>query len=64
MEQKWTYLTPKEFGEYIGLGKTKVYEIISQPNSFVAKIGRRYFIIKELFDKEMKKNAIGNKHIK
>ncbi|MCU7378955.1 hypothetical protein OBO34_11365 [Clostridiales Family XIII bacterium ASD5510] len=59
METKWTYLTPKEFGEYIGLGKTKTYEIMSDPdNHFVARIGKKYFVIKELFDKEMEKRAL------
>lgn len=51
-------LTINEFCEYVGIGKTKAREMISNPNcKYTVRIGRRVFVHKELFDEELKKNA-------
>jgi excisionase family DNA binding protein len=51
-------MTIDEFCQYVGIGKTKAREIISNPScKYVVRIGRRVFIHKELFDEELKKSA-------
>lgn len=51
MEYEKTLMTVDEFCNYVGIGKTKARELISNPNcKYVVRIGRRVFIHKELFD--------------
>lgn len=58
MENNRTLLSIEEFCNYVGIGKTKARELISDPCcKYVVRIGRRVFIHKELFDVELKKNA-------
>ena len=58
MECEKTLLSFEEFCNYVGIGKTKARELISNPCcKYVVRIGRRVFIHKELFDEELKKNA-------
>lgn len=58
MEYKKNLMTVEEFCEYVGIGKTKAREMISNPCcKYVVRIGRRVFIHKELFDEELKKTA-------
>ena len=58
MEHNKTLLSIDEFCAYVGIGKTKARELISNPScKFVVRIGRRVFVHKELFDEELKKNA-------
>lgn len=53
-----TLLSIDEFCSYVGIGKTKAREMLSNPNcKYVVRIGRRVFVHKELFDEELKKNA-------
>ena len=58
MKCEKTLLSFEEFCNYVGIGKTKARELISNPCcKYVVRIGRRVFIHKELFDEELKKNA-------
>ena len=58
MELDKTLLSIDEFCSYVGIGKTKAREMISNPCcKYVVRIGRRVFVHKELFDEELKKNA-------
>lgn len=58
MEVDKTLLSIDEFCSYVGIGKTKAREIISNPCcKFVVRIGRRVFVHRVLFDEELKKNA-------
>lgn len=58
MEYKKNLMTVEEFCEYVGIGKTKAREMISNPCcKYVVRIGRKVFIHKELFDEELKKAA-------
>ena len=58
MDCKKKLLTIDEFCEYVGIGKTKAREMISNPCcKYVVRIGRRVFVHKELFDEELKKTA-------
>lgn len=58
MDSNKTLLTIDQFCNYVGIGKTKARELISNPScKYVVRIGRRVFIHKELFDEELKKNA-------
>lgn len=58
MEYEKNLMTIDEFCKYVGIGKTKAREMISNPYcKYVVRIGRRVFIHKELFDDELKKSA-------
>lgn len=58
MELKKSLMTVDEFCEYIGIGKTKAREMLSNPCcKYVVRIGRRVFVHKELLDEELKKAA-------
>lgn len=58
MQPEKKLMTIDEFCQYVGIGKTKAREIISNPScKYVVRIGRRVFIHKELFDEELKKSA-------
>lgn len=58
MENEKPLLSIPEFCEYLGIGKTKAREIVSDPKyKFVVRIGSRVFVHKELLDAELKKNA-------
>lgn len=58
MEYEKKLMTVDEFCSYIGIGKTKAREMLSNPCcKYVIRIGRRVFIHKELFDEELKKSA-------
>jgi len=58
MEYEKNLMTIDEFCKYVGIGKTKAREMISNPCcKYVVRIGRRVFIHKELFDDELKKSA-------
>mgnify|MGYP002561509347 CR=1 FL=1 len=51
MQYEKTLLTVDEFCQYVGIGKTKARELISNPCcKYVVRIGRRVFIHKELFN--------------
>ncbi len=58
MEYEKKLMTIGEFCEYVGIGKTKARELISNPCcKYVVRIGRRVYVHKELFDEELRKNA-------
>ncbi len=58
MEYEKKLMTIDEFCKYVGIGKTKARELISNPCcKFVVRIGRRVYVHKELFDEELRKNA-------
>lgn len=58
MEYDKNLMTIPEFCQYVGIGKTKARELISNPCcKYVIRIGRRVFVHKQLFDEELKKNA-------
>lgn len=58
MDYESPLLSIDEFCKYLGIGKTKAREIISNPCcKFVVRIGSRVFVHKELLDAELKKNA-------
>ena len=58
MEYEKNLMTIDEFCKYVGIGKTKAREMISNPCcKYVVRIGRRVFIHKELFHDELKKSA-------
>lgn len=58
MENERKLMSIDEFCDYVGIGKTKARELISNPRcKYVVRIGRRVFIHKELFDEEIKKTA-------
>lgn len=58
MEYEKNLMTIDEFCKYVGIGKTKAREMISNLCcKYVVRIGRRVFIHKELFDDELKKSA-------
>ena len=58
MEYEKKLMTIAEFCEYVGIGKTKASELISNPCcKYVVRIGRRVYVHKELFDEELRKNA-------
>lgn len=58
MDVNKTLLSINEFCSYVGIGKTKAREMISNPRcKYVVRIGRRVFVHKELFDEELKKTA-------
>ena len=58
MEFEKKLMTIEEFCNYIGVGKTKGREMISNPCcKYVVRIGRRVLIHKELLDEELKKSA-------
>lgn len=58
METGKTLLSVDEFCLYVGIGKTKAREMLSNPCcKYVVRIGRRVFVHKELFDEELKKSA-------
>ena len=50
MELEKTLLSVEEFCTYMGIGKTKARELLSNPGcKYVVRIGRRVLIHKELF---------------
>lgn len=52
------FLSVEEFCEYLGIGKTKAYEILRKPDcKYVIRIGRRILVHKELLDSELRKIA-------
>lgn len=56
MERK--ILSLKEVCEYTGWGKTKVRQILKNPNSqFTIRLGNRLYVDKDLFDEYLKKCA-------
>lgn len=58
MEYEKKLMTIDEFCRYVGIGKTKARELISNPCcKFAVRIGRRVYVHKELFDEELRKNA-------
>lgn len=58
MEYEKKLMTIDEFCKYVGIGKTKARELISNPCcKFVVRIGRRVYVHKELFDEELRKKA-------
>ena len=58
MEYEKKLMTIDEFCEYVGIGKTKARELISNPCcKYVVRIGRRVYVHKELLDEELRKNA-------
>ena len=58
MEYERNLMTIEEFCKYVGIGKTKARELLSNPGcKYVVRIGRRVLIHKELLDAELKKSA-------
>lgn len=58
MEYQKILMSFGEFCDYMGIGKTKARELISNPCcKYVVRIGRRVFIHKGLLDDELRKNA-------
>lgn len=58
MEYENKLMTIDEFCKYVGIGKTKARELISNPCcKYVVRIGRRVYVHKELFDEELIKTA-------
>ena len=58
MEFEKTLLSVEEFCTYLGIGKTKARELLSNPSrKYVVRIGRRVLIHKELLDAELTKSA-------
>ena len=58
MDYEKKLMTIDEFCEYVGIGKTKARELISNPCcEYVVRIGRRVYVHKELLDEELRKNA-------
>ncbi len=58
MDYEKKLMTIDEFCEYVGIGKTKARELISNPCcKYVVRIGRRVYVHKELLDEELRKNA-------
>ena len=58
LEFEKTLLSVEEFCTYLGIGKTKARELLSNPScKYVVRIGRRVLIHKELLDAELKKSA-------
>ncbi len=58
MEYEKKLMTIDEFCKYVGIGKTKARELISNPCcKYVVRIGRRVYVHKELFDEELRKSA-------
>lgn len=58
MKYERILLTIDEFCEYVGIGKTKARELLSNPScKYVVRIGRRVYVHKELLDDELRKNA-------
>lgn len=56
--QEQNYLTVKEFAEYARISETLARKLIRQPEcEYSLKIGGKYLIIKEEFDKVAKYNA-------
>lgn len=61
MEYEKKLMTIDEFCKYVGIGKTKARELISDPCSrYVVRIGRRVYVHRELFDEELKKMQNSN----
>ena len=58
LELEKTLLSVEEFCTYMGIGKTKARELLSNPGcKYVVRIGRRVLIHKELLDADLKKSA-------
>ena len=58
MDYEKKLMTIDEFCEYVGIGKTKARELISNPCcKYDVRIGRRVYVHKELLDEELRKNA-------
>ena len=57
MELEKTLLSVEEFCTYMGIGKTKARELLSNPScKYVVRVGR-LLIHKEFLDAELKKSA-------
>lgn len=52
-----TLLNIKEICDYLGLGQTKVRQILHKDNSFTIKIGNRLYAHKSLLDKHLERCA-------
>ena len=52
-----TLLNVKEICEYLGLGETKVRQILHEDNSFTLKIGNRLYAHTNLLDKHLERCA-------
>ncbi len=50
----------KELAEYIGMSKSKIYQLIRQKKIPASKIGRQYRFTRELMDKWLKEQNIIN----
>ena len=49
------YLTVKEAGEILNIGKTKMYELVNQPDFPKVKMGRKILIPESEFNNFMKR---------
>lgn len=48
----------KELSEYLGIGKSKIYQLIQQKRIPASKIGRQYRFSKSVIDSWLKENLI------
>ena len=51
------YLTPQELMSKLKLGRTKIYEMLQEPDFPVYKIGQQYRIPKDEFDTWLEKKC-------
>jgi excisionase family DNA binding protein len=49
------YLTVKEAGEILNIGKTKMYELVNQPDFPSVKMGKKILIPESELDKFMRR---------
>ncbi len=48
----------RELSEYLGIGKSKIYQLIQQKRIPASKIGRQYRFSKSVIDSWLKENLI------
>lgn len=53
----------KELSEYLGIGKSKIYNLIRQKKIPASKIGRQYRFSKEVIDSWLKEKIITKKEV-
>lgn len=51
MEGEKRFISIKEACEYTGFGETKLRELVRSQNDFTVKLGNKYFIDRQKFDK-------------
>lgn len=51
MESNKRFMTISEICEHTGFGVTKIRKLVRSPNNFTVKVGNKYFIDRQKFDK-------------